>query len=583
MPEQKDSFKEDKESSLINLCHPEYTEKLTTYRKFRYIEEGGSALKTQYLTKFSNRESNDDFNARVKLSYTPSHAKAAVIDIKNSIYQRLADVTREGGSVNWKNAISGKKSGVDKKGSSLEKFIGTEILHELVFMGKVGVMVDMEILPDTASRRDVADKHPYLYIYHAEEIQSWSYDDNQKLTSVLLKNSGYKIDDRTGLTFSTQETYLLLKKVEDWVEVEEYDSDGTQINETKTLQLDEIPFLIFELSQALLLDVADHEIALMNLASADMSYCFYANFPFYTEQYQPSADIYARQAVQTPDEDGTVGYSGTSAAEKVSKDKEIRTGPQKGRRYPKGLERPEFIAPPTEPLLASLKKQDQIRQEIRELVNLSVTNLEPRRVSADLKNLEERSLEAGLSYIGLELLYAEQRIAELWAKYEGNSADVKITYPRTYSLKSDDERVQEAKSLEERVSKTPSSTLQKELSKEVATILVGNRVDVEVLNKIHAEIDNATIIETDPTTIIADHEAGLVGDETASKIRGYPDGEVDKARKDQSERLARIQAAQGDDTARGVPDAGMDPKASEKEKVNKPKRGEQVAPTGGDK
>jgi hypothetical protein len=80
--------------------------------------------------------------------------------------------------------------------------------------------------------------------------------------------------------------------------------------------------------------------------------------------------------------------------------------------------------------------------------------------------------------------------------------------------------------------------------------------------KIHAEIDSAQVIVTDPEIIKDDHEAGFVGTELASKLRGYPEGEVEKAKKDHADRASRIALAQSEAGARGVSDMDTDPSRS---------------------
>jgi hypothetical protein len=38
-------------------------------------------------------------------------------------------------------------------------------------------------------------------------------------------------------------------------------------------------------------DIADYQIALMNLESSDINYMLKSNFPFYVEQYDPRAEM----------------------------------------------------------------------------------------------------------------------------------------------------------------------------------------------------------------------------------------------------------------------------------------------------
>jgi hypothetical protein len=55
---------------------------------------------------------------------------------------------------------------------------------------------------------------------------------------------------------------------------------------------------------------------------------------------------------------------------------------------------------------------------------------------------------------------------------------------------------------------------------------------------------SAKYISSDPEAITKDLQNGLVSDATASLARGYDASEVEQAKKDHAERIARIQAAQ---------------------------------------
>jgi len=279
----------------------------------------------------------------------------------------------------------------------------------------------------------------------------------------------------------------------------------------------------------LMTDIANYQIALLNLGSSDLSYAIRSNFPFYTEQFDPKQ--FALEALQAGRSD-----TGTSEEANISKDQEVSIGIAQGRKYPKGLDRPQFVHPSPEPLKASMEKQEKLQAEIRELVRLNVKNLSG-------QNTDNLAIESGMSCIGLELEKGERQIGKVWADYTQEQAPI-IKYPKNYTLKTEAERRAEASELQEQVAKTPSTTLQKVLTKQIANILADHRVSKDVMQKIYDEIDDSEVIITDPEVIRADHEAGLVGTELASKLRNYPEGEVVKAKADHTERLARIAIAQ---------------------------------------
>jgi uncharacterized membrane protein YccC len=241
-----------------------------------------------------------------------------------------------------------------------------------------------------------------------------------------------------------------------------------------------------------------------------------------------------------------------------------------GRRYPKDLEAPQFIHPSSEPMMASMKKQDQIKEEIKHLLNLTIASLRPVRASAESKKNDQKSLESGLSYIGLALQQAENAIAEIWNAYEGVTEEPTIKYPQDYSLKTQQEKMSEAEGIFEMLPKLPSMTYQKEMGKKAARILLQPTVPQKTMEKIDEEIASAPNMTSDPESIREDVEAALVTTALASKLRGYPEGEAEKAKEEHVERAEAIAKAQasaaGDPGARGVKDLSANPNAGRDEK-----------------
>lgn len=554
---------------IASITHPNYNAMIDYWIKYRYAYEAGTPFVEEYLNKFSTRETDAEFNSRKEISYCPAHAKAAINDIKNAIFQRTVDITRKGGSRTYLDAASGYDvRGVDLQGSTMNSFIGREVLPELLVMGKIGVFIDRPNVV-ISTRADQLATRPYVYVYKAEDIRSWSYDLNHNLTSILLRDYAYDIDPDTKLPNNEIERYRHIWVEDGKVHVQFYNNEGDK-EEYTTIDLPYIPFVIFEIQSALMTDVADYQIALLNLASSDMAYALKSNFPFYTEQFDPNYEITHLLRGPTSTTGETDPGLGTEAA--TAKSKEVKVGSTQGRRYPKGLERPAYIHPSSEPLKASMEKQFSLQQEIRQLVNLAVTNQAPRNASAESKSYDERGLEAGLSYIGLELEYGERRIAEIWAAYENNQPTI-INYPTRYTLKNDSERYDEAKQLTQATKLVPSDTFRREMLKNIVDIYLGTRIQSETLETIRREIDNAYITIVDPEVILQDIEAGLLSPESASKARGYSDDEVIKAAQAHAERLKRIAISQSKDgglsQARGINDLGESSEGKEEKKQSR--------------
>ena len=536
--------------------HPEFFSLSEDWVKFRFIMEGGDAFIEEYLVKFSDRETTLDFDTRKNITPVPGFAAAALIDIKNAIFQRMSDIARVGGSDVFHSVMLGGQGGVDLQESTINHFIGKDVLPELLFMGKVGIYVDMPMLPERQTKLDAKQVHPYYYTYKAEQIKNWVFEqpsDGVEFSKLLLEEVLLSYDNEFGLPKEEEKRFRLLTKEDGVVLVRFYNSDseqidlyGEQTNEAIELKIKHIPFVLFEINRSLLQDIANHQIALLNMESSDVNYSLKANYPFYTEQYSGRFS--------------STHLQGSEDAEDHEGGSEIEVGSVQGRRYVKGMDRPGFIHPSSEPLKASMEKQKNLKDDIRALVNLALSAIRPKFASAESKVMDERGLEAGLSFLGLVLEQGERQLAKLFSEYERDSEITTIHYPERYNLKTDAQRLSEAGALGDQMAVVPSKTYQKAIAKEIVTILLDAKVSNDDLIKIMREIDEASFLSGNADGIHADLERGILSLETAAKARGYDPSEVMKAAKDHAERIARIKEAQSSDAdARGVNDESNNP------------------------
>ncbi|KKK93750.1 hypothetical protein LCGC14_2689770, partial [marine sediment metagenome] len=161
--------------TIAKSVHPNYVALSTDWDKYRLTMDGGDAYIETYMVRFSTREGNIDFMNRKSISPIPGFATAALIDVKNAIFQRMDDIRRLNGSISYQEVMSGLRGGVDLAYSTMNHFIGREVLPELIFLGKVGIYVDMPTLPDKQTKVDANQVHPYLYAFKAEQIRNWVY------------------------------------------------------------------------------------------------------------------------------------------------------------------------------------------------------------------------------------------------------------------------------------------------------------------------------------------------------------------------------------------------------------------------
>jgi len=581
---------------IIDARYPSYFSDQTSWEKWRYTYRGGDEFIEKYMTMIDRQEDPNDFKARKDMSPAPTFAKAAVNDIRNSIFQRMRDIVRRDGSQSYHRAAAGLDNGVDLRGSTMNQFFGKDVLTELLVMGRCGLYVDSPTverldgaLPSLADIQAV-NFRPYIYLYQIEDILSWRLskpDEPSEFQALLLRDTGLDFDDTTLLPIQTFERYRLL-----WIdptdglvrmqffndEGAKIDMSGNEVIDPIVLNLNRIPFVMPDIGDSLLRDVYRHQIALMNLESRDVAFAYKVNFPFFSQQEDLRAVGDHLKHNVNPDGTAEAGGQHTHL-------KEVRVGLDHGLKYDLNAERPAFINPSSETLLASMALQKEMKEDIRRLVNLAVVNTAGPRQSAESKSFDNQGLEAGLSYIGLVLENAEQRIADYWASYENVEVAARriavVKYPDRYALRSDEERISEASGLVELIKQTPSSTARKELWKTIITILLGGRISVEDMNEIFREIDNAAFTTSDPDVIFEALERGAVGEVTANLALGFTgQEEVNKAQADHAARLARIAEAQSSDdddgdenlAARGLKDFddGSGGARSEREEATNP-------------
>ena len=567
------------EIKIIDTRHPVVYVGQADWELWRKTYEGGLEFRNAYLKRFTTREETTEFNDRKAITPIPTFAKAALNDIRNAIFQRMRDVLRRGGSESYQRAINGLSDGIDRRGSTMNAFLGMKVLTDLLVMGRVGIYVDAPITSSVTTLAEAPHTQPYLYQYAVEDILNWKMagpDKPSQFQAVLLRDTTLEFDQRTLLPSTTGQRYRLMWIDEDTdnVMLQFYNLEGLQIGpdglpatEPIMLELKQIPFIMLDLEDSLLKDVCYYQIALLNLVSSDVNYALKANFPFMVEQRDLRSTGAHLKRVAT--EEGTASTGGQGAA-----DEDIKVGATHGRAYDKGMNPPGFINPSAEPLNASLQLQAKLEADVRKLINLAVSNIGVKAADTPTDN---QGLEAGLSYIGLVLENAERQIATYWAAYEERNPKRReiatVKYPDRYSLKTDADRVKEAGDLSDLMYAVPGRTVKKELGKLIVTGLLAGKVDLVTLQKIEKEIDAAEYTTSDPTIIIEAKNAGLVGDQIASQAIGFSENEYEQAREDHIARIKRIAESQGVMTpkgtspaARGVPDLAADTEGGKKEK-----------------
>jgi hypothetical protein len=344
--------------------HPLYTAQAGEWLLWRDAYNGGWLFRDRYLKMFSSREDQADFDNRRLLTPVATHAASAVNEIRDSIFQRLIDVVRRGGSQAYQEAVAGGSLGVDMRGSTMNAFVGRNMLPDLVVMGRCGVYVDMPYLDENVSMADAAGKRPYLYSYGVEDIISWAYsrpDQPSEFKALMLRDTDMSYDAVTMLPVAQVYRFrrVWIDDNTGLVNMQFLDSDGKPCGRDGTpgvgpieLKINRIPFVMPDIGDSLMRNIVGHQVALLNIGSTDVNYALKANFPFYTEQ-KSGLPNHVRQGLEG-DNTGTKGGQGAG-------NRESPVGITQGRYYGANMERLHRAADRTAEGFAATARQARSR------------------------------------------------------------------------------------------------------------------------------------------------------------------------------------------------------------------------------
>lgn len=550
--------------------HDDYLTNLPDWTVYRDILEGGRRFATKYLEPYPGEEPND-YNKRLKLSTTGGFAAAKVMEIRNSIFSRLDAIRRTGGGDDYQLAVAGRSGGVDLRNKDMTFFMGMDVLLELLFLGKVGVFTDHQALDDVLPRTLASTLHdrPYVYTYIAEDIVNWSpfVRDNQlQWEFLVLRVRKEPLNPAGQVPTDGIVQYREFLQDGERVLVRTWAEDRrTILVDWTELEIDRIPFAVSEMERPLLKDAAQREIALMNIESADINFLWRGNTIQYVEEqdlYIGQRDLLGTENInERLDEDDVATQDKTVGGDNPQV---VKHGVNQGRAIAKGLKYPQFIAPPTGPTETSMLKQSQLKQDICELLNLSVASARSKFSSAESKEQDSQGLFSGLSAIGLMMEQLEREVGVIWGLYDPAAPAISVNYPQRYSNRSDDDRRKDAQALLEMSNAVAAPLARKSAQVEAFEGLFAGKMSDEDLDAMLAEIRETEWPTADPKQIREDIEIGVLSRSGGSIARGYPAKEAEKAEAERETRDAATAMSQGVNLgARGVVD---DPEAAAQEK-----------------
>ena len=477
---------------------------------WRYCYMGGKAFREEYLEPFSDRETAEEFERRKKLTPIPTYAKKEINRVRNSLASRLPDVSRLGGSKKWRDAVGGKGRGVDLRGSSMNNFTAKMIIPEMLVMQHFGVLVDA---PTTEARTQAevpAGFRPFLRPFSVENFRAEpapaDHVSDWLAVTFRMINPTYDPKSRTGKNVYSFRHYWVDDSGE--VVVQDTTESGKELTGVRRLGRPDIPFVLYDGSESLMAESCSYQITALNMISADSNYAVDSNFAFMVRKQSRSMPTH------------------------LDEDKEVQVGRGKGLLYEDVA--PGFISPPVDPMSVSLEMRKVMKDEVREIVTGVL-------MSAG----DDGTLEAGLSYYGRCLQDGENRIWDHWRSYD-NTPAITVAFPETWSLKTDQERLEEANAWVDLMNKLPGQKGRKAASKEAYDRAFRGKLKTEELDAIKKEVDDAAYSTADPDIILKAKEQDVVSVETAALALGFNKDEAEKAKKDADAKLERRMAANQD-------------------------------------
>lgn len=554
-----------KKGQISGTQHPEHKRHAKDWTLWRQAYEGGPEFVEAVLKRYSRRENFLDFKERLELAFNPAHVTKALNRYRNAILSAMGEVKREGDPTytDW------CKTNVDLKKSSMTAFMGLQFLPLLMAQGKRFIVMDAPPKGETESRAD-DPALPWVWCVDATAVKSWSYDADGCLKAIAILEDVDEEDPLSGLVTSCcsrTRYYRLLETAEDTFTPTEkgmtpvqgpgvllrfLDKEDKDLQQPVVLQdFTRLPVVESRLIQALCKDVAGHAKALVNLNSTDVNFLFRGNFPLFTKQRDTSKGgikpVNKHNAVQPGRETETMDRTVDGEDNRPSSE----VGSNKGMYYDMKAERPDWVGPSTENLKASMEKQKEVRDEIDQLLDLSMASQSKGKLqqSGESKKADRVDLDAGLGYIGQVMETAEREVAEVFHFFQGSAVDWSVKYPATYSIKTEEERIADANALFAVADKVYEPIAQAELHKRGAEILLGTLVDSATLDKIMAAIDkrvsDGTWFDTNldrATAIQADVLNGIGSKAGAARRRWIPEDEATEA---QDEANAKADALLG--------------------------------------
>jgi len=435
--------------------HKDYKENITNWEYYIRSYNGGyDYMVGQYLNRY-NLELDNEFNQRLANTPCDNHCKN-IIQIYSSFLFRVK-ASRDFGNMADESSLESFLKDADLDGNNFSTVMKQAQNYASIY-GHTMLILDKPKIQTTTKAEEINQEiRPYLSIVTPENILDWNFKRqlNGKYVLDYLKIRE-EVDKEGG-------SYIRMW-FEDRVDTVYVEDGGAEprLIDTADNQIGKIPAVILYnakshkrgIGQSDLTDIADLQKSIYNEFSEIEQLIRLTNHPSLVKTGGVNASAGAGAVIEMPEE----------------MDSNLK---------------PYLLQPSGQNLVAIMDSINNKVESINRIAHTGAVRTTKTQVSSGVAlQTEFELLNARLSEKADNLQLAEEQIFKCYAMYQNAQFDGEINYPDSFNIRdfaSDLVFYQQAKSIN-----VPSSTLNKEIDKEIARAVVD---DDEKLGLIFDEID----------------------------------------------------------------------------------------------
>jgi len=435
--------------------HKDYKENITNWEYYIRSYNGGyDYMVGQYLNRY-NLELDNEFNQRLANTPCDNHCKN-IIQIYSSFLFRVK-ASRDFGNMADESSLEFFLKDADLDGNNFSTVMKQAQNYASIY-GHTMLILDKPKVQTTTKAEEINQEiRPYLSIITPENILDWNFKRQLNGKYVLDYLKIREEVDKDGGTYIR----MWYEDRVDTIYVEDGGKDP-QLIDTADNQIGKIPAVILYnakshkrgIGQSDLTDIADLQKSIYNEFSEIEQLIRLTNHPSLVKTGGVNASAGAGAVIEMPEE----------------MDSNLK---------------PYLLQPSGQNLVAIMDSINNKVESINRIAHTGAVRTTKTQVTSGVAlQTEFELLNARLSEKADNLQLAEEQIFKCYAMYQNAQFDGEINYPDSFNIRdfaSDLVFYQQAKSIN-----VPSSTLNKEIDKEIARAVVD---DDEKLGLIFDEID----------------------------------------------------------------------------------------------